>query len=64
MTPQMEQIILDRLNHVADMILKHQDDGNHDLAVLLSSSAYELTTLLDSPDGELWTADWLGEPLS
>ena len=62
MTPQMEQIILDRLNHVADMILKHQEDGNHDLAVLLSSSAYELTTLLDS-HGELWTMDDFTAPM-
>ena len=63
MTPQMEQIILDRLNHVADMILKHQEEGNVDSAILLSESALELTTLLDS-EGELWTMDWLGEPLS
>ena len=56
MTPQFEQIVLDRLNHLADMILKHQEDGNHDSAILLSESALQLTKQLDSEDGGVW---WL-----
>lgn len=64
MNPIIEQTCLDRIEHLATMIRQHQEDGNYDAAILLSESALELTTLLDSSDGELWTADWLGEPQS
>ena len=64
MTPQFEEIAMDRLTHLATMIKQHQDDGNYDAAILLSESAVMLTTELDAEDYEFWTVDWLGEPLS
>lgn len=60
MTPQFEQICLDRIEHLATMIKKHQDEGNHDAAILLSESALQLTTELDSDSYEFWTLAYLG----
>ena len=57
MTPEFESICLDRLNHLATMIKKHQDEGNYDSAILLSESALQLTTELDSEDYTFWTMD-------
>ncbi len=63
MTAQFEQLCMDRIEHLASMIKKHQDDGNHDAAILLSESALMLTTELDADDYTFWTMDWLGAPL-
>ena len=61
MTPQFEELAMDRLTQLATMIKKHQDDGNYDAAILLSESAVMMTTELDADDYEFWTMDYLGE---
>ena len=57
MTPQFEQVCLDRIEHLATMIRRHQDEGNYDAAILLSESAVQLTSTLDDEDGVLFTMD-------
>ncbi len=54
MTNTQINTIMGRLEDLTDMMVIHQQQGNHDMVALLDRQARELATMMDSGD-ELMT---------
>ena len=57
----IDNLALNRLEHLALMVNQHMENGNEDLAELCDQEAKDLLNELESEDYTFWVADWLGE---